>query len=48
MRHDFCISCRYKLRAYIMFAVEKSDQQSIKSLFYFVLWAVADPSGRAV
>jgi hypothetical protein len=48
MKHDLCVSYRYKLRAYVKLAVEQSDQQNIKSLFHFTLWAVADPSGRAV
>jgi len=48
MRHDLYTNCRYKLNVYDEFAIEESDQQNIKSLFYFALWAVVGPSGRPV
>jgi hypothetical protein len=45
MNHDLCVKYRYTLRAHVILTVEQSDQQHIKSLFYFALRAAADPSG---
>jgi hypothetical protein len=47
IRYELYVSC-YKLRAYVKLVVKQNDRQNIESLFYFALWAVADPSVREV